>query len=115
MSETVHRPVDPWNELTITAAAEARVHDQAQLLELRGRGDDLAAIREAYLDLLGIAPGELVLDLGCGTGVIARAAARRVWPNGRNQNSPSPPGPTLLANPPPQLLSLLVDTACYAA
>jgi ubiquinone/menaquinone biosynthesis C-methylase UbiE len=83
MSETVRRPVDPWNESTITAAEEARVRDQAQLLELRGQGDDQAAIREAYLDALGIAPGEQVLDLGCGTGVVARAAARRVGPNGR--------------------------------
>lgn len=83
MSEMVRRPVDPWNESTITAAEEARVRDQAQLLELRGQGDDQAAIREAYLDTLGIAPGEYVLDLGCGTGVVARAAARRVGPNGR--------------------------------
>src|SRR5215210_2336833 len=83
MSEMVRRPVDPWNESTITAAEEARVRDQAQLLELRGRGDDQAAIREAYLDLLGIAAGEHVLDLGCGTGVVARAAARRVGPGGR--------------------------------
>lgn len=83
MSETVRRPIDPWNESTITAAEEARVRDQAQLLELRGQGEDQAAIREAYLDLLGVAPGEQVLDLGCGTGVVARATARRVGPNGR--------------------------------
>ena len=67
----------------ITAAEEARVRDQAQLLELRGQGDDQAAIRDAYLDVLGIAPGEHVLDLGCGPGVVARAVARRVGPNGR--------------------------------
>src|SRR3954447_16887838 len=82
MSEMVRRPVDPWNESTITAAEEARVRDQAQLLELRGQGDDQTAVREAYLDLLGVAPGEHVLDLGCGTGVVARAAARRLGPNG---------------------------------
>lgn len=83
MTESVRRPADPWNESTITAADEARVRDQAQLLELRGQGDDQVAIRETYLDALGIAPGEHVLDLGCGTGVVARAAARRVGPNGR--------------------------------
>jgi FkbM family methyltransferase len=77
------RPVDPWNESTITAADEASVRDLAQLLEVRGRGDDQAAIRETYLDLLGIAPGEHVLDVGCGTGVVARAVARLVGPNGR--------------------------------
>lgn len=75
--------MDRWNETTITAADEATVRDQAHLLELRGRGEDQAAIREAYLDLLGVALGEDVLDLGCGTGVVDRAAARRVGPNGR--------------------------------
>lgn len=83
MTDTVRHSVDPWNESTITAAEEARVRDQAQLLELRGRGDDQAAIREAYLDALGIAPGAHVLDVGCGTGVVARAVARRLAPNGR--------------------------------
>jgi ubiquinone/menaquinone biosynthesis C-methylase UbiE len=83
MTDAVQRPVDPWNESTITAAEEAKVRDQAQLLELRGSGDDQAAIREAYLDALGIAPGEHVLDVGCGTGVVARAVARRLAPNGR--------------------------------
>jgi hypothetical protein len=38
MTDTVRRPVDPWNESTITAAEESRVRDQAQLLELRGQG-----------------------------------------------------------------------------
>jgi ubiquinone/menaquinone biosynthesis C-methylase UbiE len=83
MTDTGGRPVDPWNESSITVAEEARVHDQAQLLELRGQGDDQAAIREAYLDALSIAPGEHVLDVGCGTGVVARAVARRLAPNGR--------------------------------
>ena len=67
----------------ITAADESAVRDQAQLLELRGQGADQAAIREAYLDLLDISPGDRVLDLGCGTGIVARAAARRVGSNGR--------------------------------
>jgi ubiquinone/menaquinone biosynthesis C-methylase UbiE len=83
MTASERRPADPWNDATITSADEATVRDQAQRLELRGQGDDQAAIREAYLDLLGIAPGERVLDLGCGSGVVARAVARRVGPNGR--------------------------------
>lgn len=34
------------------------------------------------LDLAGAGPGDRVLDLACGTGVVARAAARRVLPDG---------------------------------
>ena len=46
----------------------------------------------------------------------ALAAVRReLWTTGANRNSPAPPGHPLLANPPAQLLSFLVDAACYAA
>jgi SAM-dependent methyltransferase len=34
------------------------------------------------LDLASVAPGDRVLDVGCGTGVLARAAAMRVGPAG---------------------------------
>jgi SAM-dependent methyltransferase len=34
-------------------------------------------------DIAGIGPGDLVLDVGCGTGVLAREAAARVGPSGR--------------------------------
>ena len=32
---------------------------------------------EPMLDAAGVAPGDAVLDVGCGTGVVARPAARR--------------------------------------
>jgi ubiquinone/menaquinone biosynthesis C-methylase UbiE len=61
---------------------EAKAREQAARLEKRARADDEAAAREAYLDLLGLAPGERVLDVGCGSGVVTRAIARRVVPGG---------------------------------
>ncbi len=37
---------------------------------------------DAVLDHAGVAAGSRVLDVGCGTGVLARAASRRVGPTG---------------------------------
>ena len=52
-------------------------------LEARGTSPDEVAARAAYLDLLGIRPGQTVLDVGCGSGVVTRDMARRVSPGGR--------------------------------
>lgn len=95
MSETPRRAADPWNETTITAAEEAGIRELARLLELRGQGEDQTTIRAAYLDLLQIAPGERVLDVGCGTGVVTRAVATRVGPTGHVLGVD--PSPTMLA------------------
>src|SRR5207248_10936484 len=43
---------------------------------------DEASARDAYLELLGLSAGERVLDIGCGSGVVTRAIARRVAPDG---------------------------------
>jgi SAM-dependent methyltransferase len=45
-------------------------------LEERGRSGYIAIVRQ-LLDLLAIVPGETVLELGCGSGVIMRELARR--------------------------------------
>lgn len=38
---------------------------------------------EQTLDLAGVGPGDSVLDVGCGTGVVSRAAAQRIGTSGR--------------------------------
>jgi ubiquinone/menaquinone biosynthesis C-methylase UbiE len=49
-----------------------------QRFEYRGKDPTFIAYREAYLDKLDLAPSAAVLELGCGTGVVARALAGRV-------------------------------------
>lgn len=62
--------------------SEAKAREQAKRLEQRGRAEDEASAREEYLRLMELAPGERVLDVGCGSGVVTRAIARRVAPTG---------------------------------
>lgn len=56
-----------------------RLYDLLILLLTRGRD---AAYRARLLDLAAVAPGERILDIGCGTGTQAVAAWRRVQPGG---------------------------------
>ncbi|RMH34739.1 MAG: methyltransferase domain-containing protein [Nitrospirae bacterium] len=46
-------------------------------LEYRGRDEAFVTMREEYLSRLEIVPEARILDLGCGTGVVARALATR--------------------------------------
>ena len=46
-------------------------------LEYRGKDDFFVAMRETYLNRMEIGPTTRVLDLGCGTGIVARALAAR--------------------------------------
>jgi arsenite methyltransferase len=62
---------------------DATVRGVAEILELRGRHPQQAAIRAAYLDELGDLAGWRALEVGCGTGPVTRELARRVGPAGR--------------------------------
>jgi SAM-dependent methyltransferase len=51
--------------------------------EFRGKDPVFAAYRDAYLNKMELARPATVLELGCATGVVARAVARRVGFSGR--------------------------------
>jgi ubiquinone/menaquinone biosynthesis C-methylase UbiE len=69
-----------WRDTVNLSASKAR--EQAARLEHRARAEDETSARDEYLRLLRISPGERVLDVGCGSGVVTREIAKRVAPGG---------------------------------
>lgn len=70
-----------WRDTTRVSAEQAK--ELTSRLEQRAKAQDEIAARDEYLRLLSLTPGERVLDIGCGSGVVTRAIASKVVPGGR--------------------------------
>jgi SAM-dependent methyltransferase len=70
---------DEWTCLDVPGTAAAAVAK----LEARGRAAAEVAARDRYLGWLDLRPGQTVLDVGAGTGLVAIEMARRVGRSGR--------------------------------
>lgn len=68
---------------TIGALADAGVQRVVDRLEYRAKHPPFVRMRDAYLERLDLDSAAVVLDLGCGTGVVARAIAARPAFRGR--------------------------------
>jgi SAM-dependent methyltransferase len=62
---------------TISEADPAVVEELAEILELRAADPQQQEMREAYLSSVPFPPGARVVEVGCGTGAVARAIAAR--------------------------------------
>lgn len=57
--------------------------ETTRLLEIVYQGADITRRRQASFDALRAGPGETVLDIGCGNGLLTLDLARAVGPNGK--------------------------------
>lgn len=80
MSQREYGRLDAWHGVASIDIEQARA--VGARLELRAQSEDEAVARSTYLDLIAVAAGERALDVGCGSGVVARDMAHRVAPSG---------------------------------
>ncbi len=62
---------------SINSMDAASIQKIVDRLEFRGNDPSFVAMREAYFDRLSFDEGARVLEIGCGTGVVSRALAKR--------------------------------------
>lgn len=77
--KTVDRLTDPWRQVDASGEVDCLI----QILEERGAISELAELRSRWLEFADVRPGYRVLDVGCGTGVVARDLGQRVGEQGR--------------------------------
>jgi ubiquinone/menaquinone biosynthesis C-methylase UbiE len=70
---------DGWSDVK----GPERVVQAAEKLARLGNSPPEVKARQRYLDLLAPRPGEVVIDVGAGSGVVTAEIARRVAPGGR--------------------------------
>ena len=69
---------DPWRDVD----AQPDAAKLAASLELRGRTPTQARLRGRFLRFVPIRPGDAILEVGCGTGVVIRDLAAIAGPRG---------------------------------
>ncbi|MBF8260899.1 MAG: methyltransferase protein [candidate division NC10 bacterium] len=77
--EVVERLQDPWHQVDASGEADRLI----QVLEEADLAPGWAELRQTWLDYSGVRPGDRVLDVGCGTGVVTRDLAQRVGHQGQ--------------------------------
>ena len=76
---TDKRLPDPWHRVDASGEADRLM----QVLEEADLAPGWAELRQTWLDFSGVQPGDRVLDVGCGTGVVTRDLAQRVGNRGK--------------------------------
>ena len=76
---TDKRLTDPWHRVDASGEADRLI----QVLEEADLAPGWAELRRTWLDFSGVGPGQAILDVGCGTGVVARDLVIRVGETGR--------------------------------